>query len=165
MCNYSSQTTEPICIKIIPANRVFNVQSQFDLFYTIAHNLLDMFYPERTVTITSRDPPYITGYIKFMLRKKNHLMRRGRIEEASALAQRVGKDITRRTKTQLNSIQRNVDSRKMWACVRRLTGKKSHNSCVEGISAESLNNHYCKISTDPNYVAPLLKLTAGTSDR
>jgi len=39
-----------------------NVQSQFDLFYTIAHSLLEMFYPERTVTITSRDPPYITGY-------------------------------------------------------------------------------------------------------
>jgi len=32
------------------------VQSQFDLFNTIAHNLLEMFYPERTVTITSRDP-------------------------------------------------------------------------------------------------------------
>jgi len=27
------------------------VQSQFDLFNTIAHNLLEMFYPERTVTI------------------------------------------------------------------------------------------------------------------
>ena len=37
---------------------------QFDLFYTIAHNLLEMFYPDCTVTITSRDPPYITGYIK-----------------------------------------------------------------------------------------------------
>ena len=141
-----------------------SVQSQFDLFYTIAHNLLEMFYPERTVTITSRDPPYITGYIKSMLRRKNRLMRRGRVEEASALAQRIGKEITRRTKTQLKPIQGNVDSRKMWACVRRLTGKKPHDDHVEGISAESLNNHYCKISTDPNYVAPLLKLTVGNSD-
>ena len=72
-----------------------------DRFYTIAQNLLEMFYPERTVTITSRDPPYITGYIKSMLRRKNHLMRRGRVEEASALAQRIGKEIIRRTKTQL----------------------------------------------------------------
>ena len=76
-----------------------------------------MFYPERTVTITSRDPPYVTGYIKYMLRRKNRLMRRGRVEESSALAQRIGKEITRRTKTQLKPIQGNVDSRKMWACV------------------------------------------------
>ena len=123
-----------------------------------------MFYPESTVTITSRDPPYITGYIKSMLRKKNRLMRRGRVEEAS---EHIGKETTRRTKTQLKSIQINVDSKKMWDCVRRLTGKKSHDSCVEGISAESLNNHYCNIhvSIDPKYVAPLLKLTAGNPDR
>jgi len=101
-----------------------SVQSQFDLFYTIAHNLLEMFYPERTVTITT---PYITGYIKSMLRRKNRLMRRGRVEElgpkASALAQHIGKKITRRTKTQLKSIQGNADSKKMWTFVRRLTGK------------------------------------------
>jgi len=102
-----------------------SVQSQFDLFYTIAHNLLEMFYPERTVTITT---PYITCYIKSMLRRKNRLMRRGRVEElgpkASALAQHIGKKIIRRTKTQLKSIQGNADSKKMWTFVRRLTGKK-----------------------------------------
>ena len=84
---------------------------------------------------------YITGYIKSMLRRKNRLMRRDRVEEASALAQRIGKEITRRTKTQLKPIQGNVDSGKMWACVRRLTGKKLHDNHVEGISAESLNNN------------------------
>jgi len=140
-----------------------NVQSQFDSFYTVAYNLLEMFYPERTVTITSRDPPYITGYIKSMLRRKNRLMRKGRVEEASALAMRIGKEITRSTKTQLSLIQGKVDSREMWACVRRLTGKKSHDDRVEGISADSLNDHYCEISTDHKYVAPLIKQTVRNS--
>jgi len=52
----------------------------------------------------------------------------------------------------------------MWACVRRLIGSKPHDDHVEGISTESLNNHYCKISTNPKYVAPLLKLTVRNSD-
>jgi len=52
----------------------------------------------------------------------------------------------------------------MWACVRRLIGKKLHDDHVEGISTESLNNHYCKISTNPKYVAPLLKLTVRNCD-
>jgi len=92
-------------------------------------------------------------------------MRRGRAEEASALAQRIGKEITQRTKTQLKSIQGNVDCKKIWACVCRLTGKKPHDDHVEGISAESLYNHYSKMSTDPKYVAQLLNLTVGNSDK
>ena len=69
-----------------------------------------------------------------MLRRKNRLLRRGRVEEASAVAQRIGKEITRRTKTQLKPIQGNFNSRKMWACVRRLTGKKPHDDHVEALA-------------------------------
>jgi len=129
------------------------------MFYIIAHQLLDQFYPEHTVTVTNRDPPYITGHIKAMLRRKNRLMRKGRVEEASALAQRIGKEITRRTKTQLSTIQ-HVDSRAIWECVRRLRGKKQQNNRVSGIDGESRNDYYCKISTDHCYTAPPLKQTA-----
>jgi len=45
-------------------------ESQCDMFYIIAHQLLDQFYPELTVTVTNRDPPYITGHIKAMRRRK-----------------------------------------------------------------------------------------------
>jgi len=41
-----------------------NTQTEFDHFYSIAHSLLDHFYPERTVTMTSRDPAYITPRMK-----------------------------------------------------------------------------------------------------
>jgi hypothetical protein len=34
-----------------------NSQSEFDHFYMIARNLMDQFYPEQTITLTSRDPP------------------------------------------------------------------------------------------------------------
>ena len=63
-----------------------DVHSQCDMFYIIAHQLLDQFYLENTVTVTSCDPPYITGHIKAMLCCKNRLMRKGRVDEASALA-------------------------------------------------------------------------------
>ena len=88
-----------------------DVHSQCDMFYIIAHQLLDQFYLENTVTVTSCDPPYITGHIKAMLCCKNRLMRKGRVDEESALAQCIGKEIIGHTKTQLSTIQ-NVDSRK-----------------------------------------------------
>jgi len=34
-------------------NNVLSCQTEFDHFYSIAHSLLDHFYPERTVTMTS----------------------------------------------------------------------------------------------------------------
>jgi len=94
-----------------------DVQSQFDKFYSVVLNLLDTFFPESSVTITSRDPSYMTAHVKAMLRRKNRLiMRKGRGEETSDLARRIGNEITRHT-TQLSLVHENVDSREMWACV------------------------------------------------
>ena len=48
----------------------------------------------------------------------------------------------------------------MWACVRRLTAGKNQNfDRVEGITVESLNDHYSQISTDRDYTPPALKQT------
>ena len=76
------------------------VQERFDAFYTLVLDLLDRFYPERSITISSRDPYYITLQIKHMLREKNKLMQRGNIEGAAALSGQVGKAIARCNATQ-----------------------------------------------------------------
>ena len=115
-----------------------DAQSQFDQFYTVACQLLDAFYPECSITVTSRDPSYMTGYVKAMLRKNNRLLRKGRVEEASALARRIGNEITRRIKTQLSLLHENVDS----------IGKCGHvsavlpaNSTMSAVSMALLQNH------------------------
>ena len=50
---------------------------------------MEEFYPERTVTVTFRDLSYVTAGIKAKLRRKNRLMRAGRMEEAGALVQQI----------------------------------------------------------------------------
>jgi len=59
---------------------------QFQQFYNYAPYLLNYFYPERSITLSSRDPQFVTPAIKVSLRRKNRLMRTGRTEEANALA-------------------------------------------------------------------------------
>ena len=84
-------------------------QSEFDQFYATTLGLLNKYYPKCTITITSRDPEYITPDIKAKLRRKNKLMRAGRIEEADALAERIGTDITNKIAQDLDiSIQEPV---------------------------------------------------------
>ena len=80
-------------------------QSEFDQFYDTVLWLLNKYHPERTITITSRDPEYITPDIKAKLRRKNRLMRPGRIEEADALAEHIGTDITEQNSRRLRHIR------------------------------------------------------------
>jgi len=73
-----------------------DLQTEVDTFYNTALQLFNRFYPERTTTLRSRDPHYITPPIKAKLRRKNRLMRAGRTQEASAVAQRIAKEIVLR---------------------------------------------------------------------
>jgi len=79
-------------------------QAFYDAFYALAIGLLDTYYPERTITVTARDPHYVTTDIKTKLRRKNRLMRAGRVDEAGALARQIGLAITRHNKRQLQRI-------------------------------------------------------------
>jgi hypothetical protein len=121
--------------------------------------LLDEFYPERTITMTSRDPSYVTPEIKAKLRRKNRLMRAGRVEEAGALARQIGRDIMRRSKRQLEQIDIKSNTKDLWKVVRQLTGREHESAADPGITADSLNCHYASVSTDANYEQPPLKTT------
>jgi len=83
----------------------------------------------------------MTAGMKAKLRRKNRLMRFGRIEEAEALTVRIGKDIASRSKTRLSHIDSKINAKDMWAEYRQLTGRKQKTNAVDGITAELLNHH------------------------
>jgi len=80
---------------IYTANTSGNVdpQDEYVRLYGVLGSLLDHYYPEHRVTITSADPPYIATAVKSMLRRKNSLMRSGRLEEAATIAVKIGSAI------------------------------------------------------------------------
>jgi len=133
-------------------------QAVYDAFYASATGLLDAFYPERTVTMTSRDPSYVTSEIKAKLRRKNRLMHAGRVEEAGALVHQIGRDITRRSKRRLSNI-RKTNAKELWRAVRQLTRRERNLEADPSITAATLNQHYASVSTDVSYERPLPKHT------
>ena len=70
------------------------------------------------------------------------------MEEASTLAQRIGKDIVRHNRSRLSKLQGKADVKDVWAAVRQLTGRERHEAVEDGVDAHSLNVHYASISTD-----------------
>ena len=65
-----------------------DTQSVFDIFYASVLSILDTFYKLRAVTVTNRDPYFVTPKIKSLLRKHNQLRRKGRIEKAESITKR-----------------------------------------------------------------------------
>jgi len=63
-------------------------------------------------------------------------MHAGRIEEAGALAERIGKD--RHSKSQFNKIDSEVNVKFMWTAVRKLTCGHQEPANIEGVTTESL---------------------------
>jgi len=48
-----------------------DTQTEFDHFYSVMLGILDYFYPTRSVSVTNRDPYFVTPVIKALLRKRN----------------------------------------------------------------------------------------------
>jgi len=65
-------------------------------------------------------------------------MRFGRIEEASAIAKKIGDKIESNCRTRLNDVDSRTDSKKMWDAVRVMTGRRQELPAVDGVTAESL---------------------------
>ena len=87
-------------------------------------------------------------------------MRHGRVEESGALAQRIGKEIVKRNKTRLSRLNAKTAIKDIWTAVRQLTGHRQEVGKVDGVSAETLNEHYARISTDLSYSTPPRKCSA-----
>ena len=131
-------------------SEMVNVQSAFDSVYTDALELLNMFYPERVITVSSRDPAFMTPSIKAMLRRKYKLNRSGRVEEANALAKRIGRCIASQNMKWLKRDNRNIEAKDIWQAVRQVTGRNRESAVhVDGVDAESLNKHYASIIYRP----------------
>jgi len=99
------------------------------------------------------------------LRKKNRLMRAGRVEEAGALAVLIGKDISKHEKGRFcKPGGGKMEAKDIWAAVRELTGGSHSEANCAGINAESLNQHYSNISTDSRFSQPPRKQSADTTE-
>jgi hypothetical protein len=146
-----------------------NPQDEFDRFYEVIMQLLNTYYPERSITITSADPPYVSPAVIMRLRQKNKLMRAGKLGRAESLAVKIGAAIMIYNSTELKQrVDVTVDSRSIWAKVRQLTGHSKSSTdpgyCPK-ITAEVLNNHYASISSDPAYRQPHIKQTVNCHNK
>ena len=116
--------------------------------YGVMLDLLDTFYPESEITVTSSDPPCVTPTVKTLLRRKNRLMRAGRTDEAGSIAARICTIITRSNTRWLRTVNTQKSAKAAWAKVRDVikgSAIRASDHQIDGHTAQSLDNHYAAI--------------------
>jgi hypothetical protein len=81
-------------------------------------------------------------------------MRAGKIEQAAALAVKIGDAIKKFNSAELGRVDVLSDAGNMWAKVRQLTGRNKatgNTSQNSAITADVLNDHFAAISTDTGH--------------
>ena len=134
----------------------------FDLFYDKINLLLNRFYPQKSITLSSRDPPFINAEIKFLLRKKNKLVRKNKIEAANAISQTIRNKITKINSATFSNPCKGP--KELWDKVNKITGRTDQNNTniYNDFTADQLNEHYSRISTDSDYEQPIRKQTVNS---
>jgi len=110
-----------------------DTQMAFDQFHSVMLGILDYFYRTRSVSVTNRDPYFVTPVIKALLRKRNRLMSRGAVAAAESLTKQRIAD-----QNSLSFAHLHRGSKRMWDQVRRITGKNTTTVCG-GPDAAELN--------------------------
>ena len=93
------------------------LEESFTKFYEIILLMLNDFYPLKTITLSNRDPYFVTPYLKSLLRKRNKLMKRNKIEAANALASKIGKFIARSNAETFAWPPKSSETRSKWYLV------------------------------------------------
>ena len=104
-------------------------------------NLYKVACPLKRVVLSSKDPPFMTPVIKYLLRKKHRHTRRGKLAEANAVGLQVRLLITKRAFSDSRG-------RNWWQRVNTLLNKNTiapDRTCI--FSAEQSNQYYNGIST------------------
>ena len=106
------------------------------------YGLPDKYYPIKTVTITNREPAFVTLQIKCILRRKNKLMRKNIVEEAGALANRIGTMIAKANRAMIRDLGSGSSSKELWSKVNEIRKSSSAHTPPSGITTDLLNKHY-----------------------
>ena len=129
--------------------------------------LYDSCFPTISVRVSSRDPPFVSPLVKHLLNERRKLLRRdGSSMAIQTLIEKINALIRR---NQLFAVKNDISekdkgSKSWWGIVNSITGRKStHVSISSIVSPDKINDYFCSINTDPNYIDPeILSIPDGT---
>jgi hypothetical protein len=129
-----------------------DIDDMYSQFIDTVKSLINSCIPCKIVKIRHSEPYYITPLIKSMLNKRNRLRRKGKVQEADALAEKINSMITSLQAKHLDGLS-TANPKELWKAVHSCSGQKRSS----GSQSELLNNpnqvnqFFANVSTSKNY--------------
>jgi len=95
-----------------------NIESLYAHFVSSVLSILAASVPCKNVVLGARDPEYITSLVKSLLRQRNRLRRRGNLDRANHLAQKINALISQTRSACLSRLS-NAATKELWAAVNK----------------------------------------------
>lgn len=125
-----------------------------DRLTTLVHSVI----PFRHITVTNYwyTPTHITPLVRSLLRRRNKLMRRGKIDAAGELSAKIGRLIVEHREHELRDVNYK-DTKKLWSKVRAAPGTHARAVTLgarygpQFDDLDAINIHFANTVTDPDY--------------
>ena len=138
-------------IDILEAINATDPNSSYENLQNFIMEALDQTCPLKKVKLSDRDPPFMTPYLKSLLKKKYQLKRRNRSSV------NLEKEIKNEIKKNLTRGKRGTAL--WWKEINTLAGRTKGKSTIKH-NAHELNDFFANICTTENYRKPEQKSTA-----
>ena len=128
------------------------IDDMYSAFLTVLKAQLDACIPRKNVTLSIKDPFYITPLVKSLLVKRNRLRRRGKLVEADILAQKINVTIADIKRKQFVKMT-NCNSKELWNAVKGKGNKTAEADKYTHIlsSPDLVNKFFATIATAEDY--------------
>ena len=130
-------------------------------------SLFDSCFTTISVRVSSRDRPFVSPLMRHLLNERRKLLRRdGSSIAIQTLIEKIKALIRRNQLLAVKNYIKDKDkgSKSWWSIVNSIIDRKStHVSISSIVSPDEINDYFCTINTDPNYIDPeILSIPDGT---
>jgi hypothetical protein len=111
-----------------------NINDKVSSFLEEVSEMVNLFFPVKSIKVHEDDKPYINGRIKHLIRKRDKAYQSGRVEHYKTLRNLIVSEI-RKSKG-----LRNNNAKKWWKSVKKIVGTTSHNFTLGNVVSENMSN-------------------------
>ena len=131
-----------------------DIQALYDDFVKVIQWFIVAFIPKKSVVISRKASRFISPLVQLLLRRRNRLLRKGKLHVAGKLSDKIGCLIAEEKSRLLSSVNTH-NTKELWSAVDSACGSSRHKSISDlgppFNDLNAINGFFASIASDPDY--------------
>ena len=118
------------------------------------HSIMNQCFPTKAVSLSTRDPPWISPLLKYLIKKRAKAVYQGKLSSVEELTKRISKLISENRKYLAKS--ESIGTSKWWKTVDALSmRRRKPNLVLDKGFLDNLNDYFGNLCSDSKYIQPV----------